>query len=132
MNRKKIVVTLKYYQGELNPFDGAALECALQTGGDVTAVAMAPESGAVIRSRVCGKRYAGDELYFRFGDQTVATRFYFLRQAKRRRRHGAGAAHAGAKAGISVDNARARSKREQILHAGRLARRIFARNGVHV
>ena len=44
MNRKKIVVTLKYYQGELNPFDGAALECALQTGGYVTAVAMAPES----------------------------------------------------------------------------------------
>ena len=44
MNRKKIVVTLKYFQGELNPFDGAALECALETGGDVTAVAMAPES----------------------------------------------------------------------------------------
>lgn len=44
---KKIVVTLKYFQGELNPFDGAALECALecaaQTGGDVTVVAMAPE-----------------------------------------------------------------------------------------
>ena len=44
MNNSKIVVTLKYFQGELNPFDGAALECALQTGGDVTAVAMAPES----------------------------------------------------------------------------------------
>ena len=48
MNNKKIVVTLKYFQGELNPFDGAALECALecaaQTGGDVIALAMAPES----------------------------------------------------------------------------------------
>ncbi|MDD6995490.1 MAG: FAD-binding protein [Candidatus Borkfalkiaceae bacterium] len=45
---KKIVVTLKYFQGELNPFDGAALECALecaaQTGGEVAALAMAPES----------------------------------------------------------------------------------------
>lgn len=48
MNNKKIVVTLKYFQGELNPFDGAALECALecaaQTGGDVIVVAMAPVS----------------------------------------------------------------------------------------
>lgn len=44
MNNKKIVVALKYFQGGLNPFDGAALECALQTGGDVTVVAMAPES----------------------------------------------------------------------------------------
>ena len=48
MNNSKIVVTLKYFQGELNPFDGAALECALecaaQTGGDVVVVAMAPVS----------------------------------------------------------------------------------------
>ena len=48
MNNKKIAVTLKYFQGELNPFDGAALECALecaaQTGGEVIALAMAPES----------------------------------------------------------------------------------------
>lgn len=44
MKNKKIVVTLKYYKGELNPFDGAALESALQVGGEVTAVAMAPLS----------------------------------------------------------------------------------------
>ena len=45
MKNKKIVVTLKYYKGELNPFDGAALEAALEAGfTDITAVAMAPES----------------------------------------------------------------------------------------
>ncbi len=44
MKDKKIVVCLKYFKGELNPFDGAALECALETGANVTAVAMAPLS----------------------------------------------------------------------------------------
>ncbi len=45
MKDKKIVVALKYFKGELNPFDGAALECALQSGAkDVTALAMAPMS----------------------------------------------------------------------------------------
>ncbi len=45
MNNKKIVVLLKYYQGELNPFDGAALECALETGSkEIIAVTMAPKS----------------------------------------------------------------------------------------
>ncbi len=45
MKNKKVVVTLKYYKGELNPFDGAALEVALEAGfTDVTAVAMAPSS----------------------------------------------------------------------------------------
>ena len=38
----KIAVLLKYYQGEPGPFDCAALECALETGAEVTAVAMAP------------------------------------------------------------------------------------------
>lgn len=44
MKDKKIVVLLKYFKGELNPFDGAALECALETGAQVTAVSMAPSS----------------------------------------------------------------------------------------
>ena len=45
MKNKKVVVTLKYYKGELNPFDGAALEAALEAGfTDITAVAMAPAS----------------------------------------------------------------------------------------
>ncbi len=43
MKNKKIVVLLKYYKGELNPFDGCALECALSSGAtDITAVTMSP------------------------------------------------------------------------------------------
>ena len=43
MKNKKIVVLLKYFKGELNPFDGSALECALQSGAtDITAVTMSP------------------------------------------------------------------------------------------
>lgn len=43
MKSKRIVVLLKYYKGELNPFDGAALECALGTGAkEVIALSMAP------------------------------------------------------------------------------------------
>lgn len=45
MKNKKVIVTLKYYKGELNPFDGAALEAALELGFcDITAVSMAPMS----------------------------------------------------------------------------------------
>ena len=43
MKNKRIVVLLKYYKGELNPFDGAALECALETGAkEIIALSMAP------------------------------------------------------------------------------------------
>ena len=45
MNNKRVVVLLKYYKGELNPFDGAALECALQMGArEIVALTMAPLS----------------------------------------------------------------------------------------
>lgn len=45
MKNKRIVVLLKYYKGELNPFDGAALECALEAGAkEVIAVSMVPMS----------------------------------------------------------------------------------------
>lgn len=45
MKAKKIVTCLKYFKGELNPFDGAALECALQSGAkEVIALTMAPKS----------------------------------------------------------------------------------------
>jgi electron transfer flavoprotein alpha subunit len=45
MNNKRVVVLLKYYKGELNPFDGAALECALQMGvREIVALTMAPLS----------------------------------------------------------------------------------------
>ncbi len=45
MKDKRIVVALKYFKGELNPFDGAALECALEAGAkEVIAVTMAPKT----------------------------------------------------------------------------------------
>ena len=45
MKNKRVVVLLKYFKGELNPFDGAALECALESGaGEIIAVSMAPMS----------------------------------------------------------------------------------------
>ena len=45
MKTKKIVVCLKYFKGELNPFDGAALECALQSGAkEIIALTMSPNS----------------------------------------------------------------------------------------
>ena len=44
MKDKKIVVCLKYFKGELNPFDGAALECALESGAHVCVVTMSPTS----------------------------------------------------------------------------------------
>ena len=53
MKNKKIVVLLKYFQGELNPFDGAALECALETGAkEIIALSMAPMSA--LKSVQCG------------------------------------------------------------------------------
>lgn len=43
MKDKKIVVAVKYCGGDLNPFDGAALECALRTGCEnIAVVTMAP------------------------------------------------------------------------------------------
>lgn len=48
MKDKRIVVLLKYFKGELNPFDGAALECALSVGAkEVIALTMAPQSALV-------------------------------------------------------------------------------------
>lgn len=45
MKNKKILVLLKFYKGELNPFDASSLECALLTGSnDITVMAMAPSS----------------------------------------------------------------------------------------
>lgn len=45
MKNKRIVVCLKYFKGELNPFDGAALECAIESGAkEIIALSMAPMS----------------------------------------------------------------------------------------
>lgn len=40
----KIAVLLKYFRGELGPFDAAALECALECGAEVTVLSMSPQS----------------------------------------------------------------------------------------
>ena len=45
MKNKKILVLLKFYKGELNPFDASTLECALNTESrDITILTMAPSS----------------------------------------------------------------------------------------
>ncbi len=45
MKNKKVLVALKYFKGELNPFDSSALECALDLGfEDITVLAMSPHS----------------------------------------------------------------------------------------
>ena len=45
MQDAKIVVAVKYCGGDLNPFDAAALECALCTGSrDITVLTMSPPS----------------------------------------------------------------------------------------
>ena len=45
MKDKKVLVLLKYFQGELNPFDGSALECAIESGAkEIIALTMAPKS----------------------------------------------------------------------------------------
>ena len=76
MKNKKILVLLKFYKGELNPFDASALECALQTGSlDVTAITMAPKSvyenfKSLTRLGVKGV-FISDDLYA--GSDTLAT-----------------------------------------------------------
>ncbi len=45
MKNKKVLVALKYFKGELNPFDCSALECALELGfEDITVLTMSPPS----------------------------------------------------------------------------------------
>ncbi|MDP4132447.1 MAG: FAD-binding protein [Bacillota bacterium] len=48
----KAVVCVKIVNGELNPFDACALECALQTADDVTIISMCPESAKEPLSRL--------------------------------------------------------------------------------
>ena len=86
MKNKRIVVLLKYFKGELNPFDGAALECALETGAkDVIALSMAPMSALnafknVTRMGVKGV-FISDPLYA--GSDTQATSFILTEALKR-------------------------------------------------
>lgn len=88
MKDKKIVVTLKYFKGELNPFDGAALECAIETGAkDITVVSMAPMSAlnafqSLTRLGVKGV-FISDSLYA--GSDTQATSQVLAEAIKRLR-----------------------------------------------
>ncbi|MBQ4630850.1 MAG: FAD-binding protein [Clostridia bacterium] len=67
----KIIVCVKIFQGELNPFDACALECALSTpDADITVLTMGPESALDEMKRLsrldvnrlvmlCDSRFAG-------------------------------------------------------------------------
>ncbi len=86
MNNRKIVVLTKFFKGELNPFDGAALECALQSGAtDITVLAMAPASAmnafsALTRLGVKGV-FISDPAYA--GSDTIATSYILAAALKR-------------------------------------------------
>ncbi len=86
MNKRKILVLTKFFKGELNPFDGAALESALQSGAkDITVLAMAPTSElsaftSLTRLGVKGV-FITDPLYA--GSDTVATSHILAEALKR-------------------------------------------------
>ncbi len=86
MTKDKIVVLTKFFKGELNPFDGAALECALQSGAkDITVLAMAPTSAlpaftALTRLGVKGV-FVTDPAYA--GSDTIATSYILAAALKR-------------------------------------------------
>lgn len=73
----KAVVLVKFYKGELNPFDGAALECALKLGGlDITVISMSPMAskeklGYLTRLGINRAILLSDEAYA--GSDTLAT-----------------------------------------------------------
>ena len=81
----KIAVLLKYFRGELGPFDAAALECALECGGEITVVTMAPPSAAPALeglTRLGAKALLiTDPLYA--GSDTVATSYVLAEALKR-------------------------------------------------
>ena len=86
MKNKKIVVCLKYFKGELNPFDGAALECALESGAkEIVALSMAPMSAlnAFQGLTRLGVKciFISDPLYA--GSDTLATSFILAEVLKR-------------------------------------------------
>ena len=86
MKNKKIVVLLKYFKGELNPFDGAALEAAIESGAkEVIALSMAPRLAlnafqSLTRLGVKGV-FISDPLYA--GSDTQATSLVLAEAIKR-------------------------------------------------
>ena len=86
MKNKKIVVLLKYFKGELNPFDGAALECTIESGAkEIIALSMAPRYAlnafqSLTRLGVKGV-FISDPLYA--GSDTQATSLVLEKAIKR-------------------------------------------------
>ena len=71
----KILVCVKVINGEINPFDESALECALQLGDDVTVISMGAEStkGALLAiTRLGAKVILLSDVAFA-GSDTLAT-----------------------------------------------------------
>ncbi len=86
MINSKVVVLTKFYQGEINPFDGSALETAIQGGyKDITVVSMAPLSAKnafedLTRLGVKGV-FITDSAYA--GSDTIATSYILAEALKR-------------------------------------------------
>lgn len=83
----RIIVFVKIINGELNPFDASALECALRTdGAEVTVVSMAPLAAKPVlagltRLGVCRVILLSDTAYA--GSDTLATSYILSQAAKR-------------------------------------------------
>ncbi len=86
MINSKVVVLTKFYQGEINPFDGSALEIALQGGyKDITVVSMAPLSAKNVFEDLTRLGVKGvfitDSAYA--GSDTIATSYVLSEALKR-------------------------------------------------
>lgn len=81
----KILVCLKVIKGEINPFDEAALECALRLSDDVTVLSMCPESAESVLlplTRIGAKVVlVSDSVYA--GSDTLATSYILGTAAKK-------------------------------------------------
>lgn len=81
----KILVCLKVIKGEINPFDEAALECALRLSDDVTVLSMCPESAESVLlplTRIGAKVILISDSVFA-GSDTLATSYILGTAAKK-------------------------------------------------
>ena len=81
----KILVCVKVIQGEINPFDESALECALSLSNDVTVISMGPESSkpALHKLTRLGAKVIliSDSIFA--GSDTLATSYVLSKQIKK-------------------------------------------------
>ena len=81
----KILVCVKVIQGEINPFDESALECALSLSNDVTVISMGPESSkpALHKLTRLGAKVIliSDSIFA--GSDTLATSYVLSQQTKK-------------------------------------------------